>query len=202
MLYYITRFIACLVFTVIYPLKVEGREHIPAKGPFMICSNHISWFDPPAIGSAFPAKLKVHFMAKRELFSNRALAYFFRKIGAFPVNRKSADYGAIRKALQIASEGGNLGLFPEGTRSKTGELMKAEHGAAMIAGRSNIPIVPVAVIGPYRIGRFVKIVIGAPFELPKLEYERKAEKKEKLEKMSEEIMQKIKNLFPSGDNLS
>lgn len=202
MIYRICHLIAVVLFKVAYRRQVIGLENRPDRGPFMICSNHISWFDPASVASVFPGRLKIQFMAKKELFSNLVSAFFLKKLGAFPVNREAADYKAFRKALQIADEGGVLGLFPEGTRSKDGKLQSAQHGAALIAQRCKIPIVPVAVVGPYRIGHRLKIVIGPPFDLSNLEYAGMVQKKDRLKIMSEEIMQRIKNLILSADNNS
>lgn len=201
MLYRFGRLVFSIYFKLVYRWRIYGREHIPGRGPFIICANHISWIDPAAIGSAIPPQLKVHFMAKEELFRNRFFAYILRKVGAFPVDRAGADYAAIRRSLQILSEGGVLGLFPEGTRSKTGRLQKAQHGSALIAGRSGVPILPVAVLGPYRIGQRLRLCIGPAFSLPELTYQHREEKKRKLERMSAVIMENIKKLLPAGDNI-
>jgi 1-acyl-sn-glycerol-3-phosphate acyltransferase len=198
--YRFARGLCALFLKLVYRLRVFGRENIPACGPFIICANHINWFDPLAVGSALPARLKVHFMAKKEIFRNRFAGYVLRKVGAFPVNRQSADYAAIRRSLQILSEGNVIGLFPEGTRSKTGQLQEPHHGSALLVGRSEAPVLPVAVIGPYRIGRPLRIHIGPSFVLPRLEYALRHEKKRKLEQMSKIIMDNIKKLFPPGDN--
>lgn len=200
MLYCLGRFIFSVFLKIFYRWRIYGREHIPGRGPFIICSNHISWIDPMAVGGAIPARLKVHFMAKQELFRNGFFTYILHKVGAFPVNRQVADYAAIRKSFKLLSEGSVLGLFPEGTRSKTGKLQKPQHGSALIAGRSGASVLPVAIIGPYRIGRPLRIIIGPVFALPQLDYELREEKKEKLEQMSALIMENIKKLFPACDN--
>lgn len=135
-------------------------------------------------------------MAKKELFSNFIMSYLLHKAGAFPVDRENADYGAIKKAYQLLREGEILGLFPEGSRSKSGNVQKAHSGAALIAVRSGAPILPVAVKGPYRLFKPVHIYIGCPFVLPPLVYEDKGEKKALLEEMSNMIMQNINALIP------
>ncbi len=197
MLYRFGHFVFAVFFKLFYRWRISGREFLPKKGPFIICANHISWIDPLVVGSAVPTRLKVHFMAKHELFRNGFTGYILRKVGAFPVNRSSADYGAIRRAFKILNEGNVLGLFPEGTRSKTGKLQKPQHGSALIAGQSCVPVLPVALNGPYRIGRPLHVSIGPAFVLPPLTYSQRGEKKEKLEQMSNMIMDNIKKLLPS-----
>jgi len=139
-------------------------------------------------------------MAKNEIFINFIVSFLLRKVGAFPVKRENADYAAIKKAYQLLEEGHVLGLFPEGSRSKSGRLQKAYNGAALIAVRSGVPIVPVAISGPYRLFKPVHIRFGPPFVLPPLVYEKKEEKKAQLEEMSHIIMDNIARLRP-GDRI-
>jgi 1-acyl-sn-glycerol-3-phosphate acyltransferase len=201
LLYKLAHFILEIILIIFYRRRIYGKENIPKDGPFIICSNHIKWIDPVVVGCAFPRRLKVYFMAKEELFRRRFIAYILKKVGAYPVNRKIADYSAIRRSFQLLSENKVIGLFPEGTRSKTGRLQKAQDGAALIASRDSLPVVPVAIEGPYRIFHPLSVRIGAPFCLEKLEYNSRAEKKALLAQMSGRIMENIKNLLPSGDNI-
>lgn len=196
LLYCFGRCVFLIYLKIFYRLSIEGREHIPTRKPFIICANHICWLDPLAVGAALPASYRIHFMGKKELFRNFFFAFVLKKAHAFPVNRQEADYGAIKKALQLLKEGQVLGLFPEGSRSKSGSLQKAFNGAALIANRSGVPIVPILIVGPYRIFKPLKLYIGAPFALPPLNYEHKEEKKEQLNEMSSTIMNHIKALQP------
>ncbi len=199
MLYRFGHFVFAIFYRIVYRRRVYGREHIPEEGPLIICANHINWQDPPAIGSALPHRLRIHFMAKKELFRNPIIAYFLRKAGAFSVDRESADYGAIRRAFQILNAGGVVGLFPEGTRSKTGALQKAQRGSALIAGRSGAPLLPVLVVGPYRPGRPLRIICGPLFKIPRLEYSSRNEKKARLEEGSRMIMDRLQALLPADN---
>jgi 1-acyl-sn-glycerol-3-phosphate acyltransferase len=88
-----------------------------------------------------------------------------RALGAFPVKRGAGDRQAIKRSIQILKENKILGIFPEGTRSKNGKLGKAHIGAALIAIKAGVPIVPVAIIGPYRLFRPVRIVFGQPIDV-------------------------------------
>ncbi len=192
--YYLGRFIAWVYLRIFYRVKVHGIGNVPGRKPFIICSNHINWMDPLTIGTSVPAAYRIHFMAKNEIFSNFIVSFLLSKVGAFPVKRENADYVAIKKAYQLLKEGQVLGLFPEGSRSKSGELQKAYNGAALIAVRSGVPVVPVAIVGPYQLFKPVHIYIGTPFVLPPLVYENKEEKKSQLEEMSSIIMKSIGGL--------
>lgn len=197
MLYRIGHFLFKLYFKLFYRLRVIGKEHIPGSGPLLICANHISWFDPLLLACVLPVKFRVHFMAKEELFRNRFFAFILKKLGAFPVNRGAADYASIKKAYQLLQEGKVVFLFPEGSRSANGQLQKAKDGAALIAARQPVPILPAAVIGPYRIGRPLQVRFGPTFTLPNFEFSGRQEKKERLGKMSVLIMEKIGELLPA-----
>ena len=146
----------------IYQFKVIGKENFPTDGGVLLCSNHISNLDPPTVGISAPRQ--VHFMAKEELFSAPVLGKILPLINAFPVKRGMSDREALRKGLGVLKEGKVLGLFPEGTRSETGELGKGLAGAGFFALRSKAQIVPCAVIGPYKPFKRLKVVFGKPIE--------------------------------------
>jgi 1-acyl-sn-glycerol-3-phosphate acyltransferase len=151
------------LFSIIFRWQVIGAEHIPKKGPVILCANHISLWDPPLLGAGIDRP--VHFMAKEELFRIPILSYFITKFGAFPVKRGAGDRAAIRTALKLLEDGKIFGIFPEGTRSKTGKLGPGMPGAAMFALKSEAVVIPVAIIGNYKWFRPIKIVYGPPIDL-------------------------------------
>ena len=161
MFYYFMRSLFYLYFNIFYSLKYEGLENVPPGGPYIICSNHTSWFDPPLLGCLVTGRQEINFMAKEELFKIFLLGPLLNKLKAFPVKRNTADRRAIRRALQVLEDGEILGLFPEGTRVQTGELGKPHHGAALIALKSKKPILPVAIQWPPGPFQPVKINVGA-----------------------------------------
>jgi len=200
LLYYFARFIFLIYLKVFYRITIFGRTNIPGRKPFIVCANHISWHDPLSVGVALAARYRINYMAKKELFSNFILRFLLIRAGAFPVNRQEADLIAVKKAYLILKEGNVLGLFPEGTRSASGVMQKAYNGAALIAVRSGVPILPVAIEGPYRLFKPVKVHIGKPFVLPPLIYEQKNKKREQLEEMSDLIMNTISRLLTEQKN--
>lgn len=140
--------------------KVYGAENMPAAGGVVIVSNHASYWDPIAVACAFDRK--VHYMAKSELFQIPLLGPVIRSLGAFPVRRDRSDRSAIRTAVSYLQEGEVVGVFPEGTRSKTGELLKPHLGAAMIAQKAGVPILPVALSGTRGVWGKVAVRVGTP----------------------------------------
>lgn len=172
----------------LYRIEVIGTENIPEQGPVIICSNHISNLDPPVVGGALTRD--IHFLAKEELFRNKLLGSLLIKVNAFPIKRGMSDRQALRHGLNLLKEGKTLGLFPEGTRSKTGELGDGLSGIGFFTLRSDAIVVPCVIIGPYRIGRRLKVVYGTPVEMTSLR-ENKASAKEATEK----IMSKLKDLL-------
>ncbi len=147
-------------------VRVIGQENLPsADVPLVLCSNHISNWDPVML-VVVQRKRHIHFMAKAELFKNRLFAWFLGKqIGAFAVHRGTGDTGAIDTAKKIVEEGKVMGIFPEGTRSKDGKLMRAKSGAALIVSQTGATVQPVAVVARdqrVRLFRRTLIVYGKP----------------------------------------
>lgn len=160
MLYVIFRFLLRVIYTLLFRLEAKGLHHIPAEGPVILASNHISNFDPPTIG--VKVSRKVHFMAKEELFKIPIFGSLIHAFGAFPVKRGGVSKDAIKSGISLLKSGKMMGIFPEGSRSSKGAAKK---GAAMIAMRSGAVIVPVAIVGGYRLFRKTKVCYGEPIIL-------------------------------------
>ena len=183
--------IARVLFSLVYRIEIEGKEHLPERGKAIVSPNHFSMMDPIIIGAFLPRK--VNFMAKEELFSNKLFALILNKLGVFPVKRGGADIGAIRTALRILNNGDIFCIFPEGTRSKAGEILKAKPGAAMIAIRARSPIIPIAIIGDYKLFSKVKIIIDKPVYLS--DYYDKKVSTDEYRELSQEILNTIRGLM-------
>lgn len=145
MLFTAAKAILRVLFRLLFRWRVLGSENIPQQGPVVVAANHVSLLDPPVVGCAVPRP--IHYMAKAELFEKSFLRWLFTRLRAFPVKRGAADRKAIRMALDILGQGKVVGLFPEGTRSRSGEVLAPQHGVAVLAIKANAPIVPAAVLG-------------------------------------------------------
>ncbi|MCA1063203.1 lysophospholipid acyltransferase family protein [Rossellomorea sp. AcN35-11] len=172
----------------LYRIEVKGLEHFPKDGGVLLCANHIDNLDPPVVGISAPRP--VSFMAKEELFSVPVLGKLLPGLRAFPVKRGMSDREALRRGLQVLKQGDVLGLFPEGTRSKTGKLGKGLAGAGFFALRSDAAVVPCAIIGPYKPFRKLRVVFGPPIPMETIR-----EQKLNAEKTTEIIMQHIEKLL-------
>lgn len=127
-----------------YHLRVYGVENVPASGPVILTSNHISWLDPPLVGAWFPRR--VVYMAKKELFEIKWLGFLISSLGAFPVDREGNSRIAIKHSLDVLKGGGCVGIFPEGGRNVDGDK-EAKAGVALIAALSGAQVVPVYIAG-------------------------------------------------------
>lgn len=157
MLYRILKIIVKPIRPLFLRLVYINRKAFKIKGPYIICSNHIHVLDPIVIALASPRK--VRFMAKSQLFKNKFLGWLIRKLGSFKVDRGANDVSAIKNALKVLRSGDVLGIFPEGMREKAGTLQAFHNGAALLALRTGVPVVPVALIGKYKL--WGKIIISA-----------------------------------------
>lgn len=185
MMYNIVKYSAYFLAVIFMRVRVTGRENVPKDGPVLICSNHISNFDPPLLATHI--RRKVHFMAKSELFNKKILGFIMYFVGAFPVRRGVVDRKSLKQGIQFLNEGQVLCLFPEGTRSKSGEIGKGLTGAGFFALRSDAAVVPVAISGRYGLFRRVNVVIGRPVPMQDLRTN-----KAKAEEATEVIMEEIK----------
>ena len=183
-------------------LRVEGAEHVPADGPAIIAADHRSMFDIPVMVVASPRR--VYFMAKQELYGDPVRNWVWHHLGGFPVRRQISDLRAIDTAIALLERGEVVALYPEGTRSRSGEMLPFLLGAAWMALRTGSPIVPCGVVGtgiepgwdgrsaPW-IGKHVRVRFGPPIET---DLERDARRRRlKAEALTREVGDRIRGLM-------
>lgn len=186
--YSVAKAVVGAVFYPFYRIKVIGKENFPKEGGVLLCANHIDNLDPPVVGITCPRP--VRFMAKEELFQAPILKTLLPNLNAFPVKRGMSDRQALRKALANLKEGNVVGLFPEGTRSKDGQLQEGLAGAGFFALRGDAVVMPCAIIGPYKPLRPLKVVYGKPIDMTTYR-----EEKANAEEVTAVIMAEIKKLL-------
>ena len=177
-------FIAKPIVNFYYKLKLQGMENYIYDKPFVLVSNHKSMMDPIVLFVNMPRKMK--FMAKKELFDNKILAFILRKVGAFPVNRGKNDIAAIKTAMKVLKDGEVLGIFPQGTRVEDGQQTQAKTGAFLIASKCNVPVLPVSIKGNYKFRSQISIKVLEPYY-----FEDKKYTTEELSEISNDIFNKI-----------
>lgn len=143
--WYLCRWIARAFFA----LEIEGEEHVPEAGPVILAPNHVSYVDPALI--AISVRRRVHSMAKKELFRNRAMARLLRALQGFPITRERVDPSSVKHTLSLLAAGHVVVIFPEGTRGDGQTLGPAKPGIGVVAARSGASVVPVFHWGSERI---------------------------------------------------
>lgn len=164
-----------------YDVRVHGSDRVPAAGGVILAANHVGIIDGPLL--AIYAPRPVHALTKHEMFTGR-LGGFLRQTGQIPLDRFTADPGAIRSSLRVIRDGGAVGIFPEGTRS-SGRLDVFHPGAAYLALVTGAPVVPVTLIGTRAAddgsgslpepGTAIEIVFGEPWQTPHQPWPRRRE---------------------------
>src|SRR5438034_11459517 len=131
-----------------FDLRVDGLEHLPASGPYLIAANHHNYLDGVVLGVTVPEPIS--FLVMPRVW--RATPFhpmFHRNIRSIPIDLERADVGALRRALQILQEGRVVGIFPEGPFSVRGRLEPGLPGVALLALRSGVPVIPAGIRGTY-----------------------------------------------------
>lgn len=167
--------LSLVVLLALYRLRVFGVEHVPARGPLLIVSNHQSFLDPPVIGSPLLARRHLDYVARVGLFRNNHLGGFLRAVNAIPIRQDEPDAGAIRETLRRISLGRAAVIFAEGSRTTDGLVHPFKRGVAVLVRRAACPIVPVAIEGafdawprtralPHVLGKRIMVRFAPPIE--------------------------------------
>ncbi len=197
--YRAARFISFAYFKVFHRFRVRGLEHVPADGAFLLASNHVSFFDPPALGCRLPRNL--HYFARSTLFKG-AFGRLIIALNSIPVKREGADATSFKRAMKTLNKGFPLLVFPEGTRSPDGCLQAPRRGVGLMACKARVPILPARVVGGFEAfgkgrkmpkpGVRITIVYGPP--LPIEEVDPGREEPNRYELVTEAIIEAIRNL--------
>ncbi|MDD5449574.1 MAG: lysophospholipid acyltransferase family protein [Candidatus Omnitrophica bacterium] len=158
-----------MFFKICFRYRVTGSENIPARGPFIIASNHASFLDPPAAGLI--TWRKVCFLAKADLYNNPLFKWWGTRVGVIPISRSSPTLGAIKGTIERLKKGYIVALFPEGTRSDDGSIKDPKGGVGFLAAKANAPVLPVLIKGSdnalprhavmFRL-RPIEVMVGKP----------------------------------------
>lgn len=156
-LYKFGRLVCRAFIKIAFNVSTTGKENLPESGNFILCSNHRTYMDPIFIG--LNIKQKLTFMAKQELFEKPVLGFVIKRLGAFPVSRGKGDTGAVDTAIKSVKDGKVLAIFPEGTRSRDGELLRFKSGAALVAHKTGADIVPACICFEGKLSFRKKVIV-------------------------------------------
>lgn len=199
MIYAISFFFCWIYVKLFYPTKVIGKKNLPKKQGYVLTCNHYSNLDVVILDVSLGKKIR--YLAKKELFKNKFLGWYIKKLGGYPVDRENPDISAFKFGINALKDGHILGIFPEGTRNKgsdDAELQDLKSGAITFASKTGTKIVPMMI---YRRARFLRrnyIVIGEPIDLVAENPKRLThEETEENAKRLKETMTKLRNDFES-----
>jgi 1-acyl-sn-glycerol-3-phosphate acyltransferase len=201
-LYWIIKAFLMPILRLCWRIRVEGRDRLPDRGPVILAANHRSFMD--SLFLPLVIRRRVTFVAKAEYFDDKKTAWFFRGVGQIPIRREggSASERALESATEVLDAGDVFAIYPEGTRTRDGNLHRGHTGIARLALRTGAPIVPVGMIGTDEINpigrkfprlfRAVRIKFGAPISADR--YAGREHDKLVLRQITDEVMFEIQQL--------
>ncbi len=187
-----------LIYSTYFRWSIYNPENVPLEGPVILASNHASFIDPPLIGSALPRP--VNYLARESLFRYPLVGTVLRSWNAVPVDRDGGGAAGLRAILDRLLKGGAILLFPEGTRTKDGELQSARSGIGLTVIKSGAPVVPVRVFGTYnafsRAHKFprpfpIAVKYGRPIDFSALRIEAKSCSKPRLKQIYQQVADRL-----------
>ena len=195
MIYWIMWFLVSTAYFWAFPTKIIGKKYLKLikKDSAILSYNHQTNNDAILIKAKICPKAKM--MAKHTLFNGKCKAWFFRTLGAYPVNREGNDISAVKTTLKYLKENNKVGIAPEGTRVKEGESVEFKNGVVMFALKTNCYIVPIVFRKTTKAFKFNTVIIGKPFRLSEIEeFKDKKADKELLDRATEILTEKMNYL--------
>src|SRR6202011_5221762 len=170
-LYWVCYTLSGVIARLVFQYRAYGQENIIEEGPAIMAANHQSYLDPPLVG--ITCKNELYFLARKTLFEKRLLGPIISRVNALPVDLSRGDLTAFRAVMNLLKEGHRTVIFPEGTRSLTGEIQQARPGIGMIIAKTLAPVVPMRIFGSFQAwpkgGKItpypVTVVVGRPIRL-------------------------------------
>ncbi len=201
-MYWIVKAVLTPIVRLVVRVRVEGRRHVPRRGPVILAANHRSFLD--SIFIPLVVRRRVTFVAKAEYFDDPKTAWFFRSCGQIPIRREggSASERALASASDVLRKGRVFGIYPEGTRTRDGYLHRGHTGVARLALRCGVPVVPIGIVGSDevqpvdarmpRLFRHVTVRFGEPISPDR--YRDRGDDRLVLRELTDEIMYEISQL--------
>jgi 1-acyl-sn-glycerol-3-phosphate acyltransferase len=198
--YGVCHYLLRVVYDLAFRGEVIGLEHLPTHGGFLLAANHASFIDPPLIGCQVDRQIA--YFARKTLWKRGFASWWLEAVGTIPVDRDGGqDISAIKRVLKALKEERGLILFPEGTRTPDGQFQAAKPGVGFIACKTQVPVVPVRIIGSFEAwGKGASLKLGTPVSivfgqaLPPSFYDEPKAGKERAQIASDRIMREITRL--------
>ena len=181
-------------YKIVFRLEKVDEENLPMDEPVIICANHLNYWD--ATGLVVCSKRVIRFIGKEDLFNHAFLNWIAHVFNVIPIKRGQRDLEAMKRCLKALKNGEAIGLFPEGTRKGLEKGAKVQNGAAYMALKAKVKVVPVGIQGTFKPFTKVKLVYGKPLDFSK--YDAKNPEKDNLELATKEIMDNIIMLTKKG----
>ena len=181
-----------MIARVAFQYRAYGQENIIEEGPAIMAVNHQSYLDPPLVG--ITCKNELYYLARKTLFEKKLLGPIISRVNALPLDLSRGDLAAFRSVMKLLQEGHRTVIFPEGTRSLTGQIQKARPGIGMIIARTLAPVVPMRIFGSFEAwpkgGKIrphpITVVVGKPIRFKKDDFA--AHNREVYQKISEQVL--------------
>ncbi len=191
--YYFSRTLLSGIFKLYYNPTIIGKENIPKTGRIIIAGNHKHLFDQCL--TIISTKRGIHYLAKNEYFKNNKISWFFKKTGCIPVDRKRKDPNAKALATSVLKDEGAIGIFPEGTRNRTKNIiLPFKYGAVSLAQKTDSYIIPFGITGEYKFrSKNLTIRYDKPFKVNNMTIEEaNAYLQDKVKELIERNLEMIK----------
>lgn len=185
--------------------RVVNEERLVHSGGVLICSNHVSYLDPPLAGVIY--KGPVCYLARKSLLSNPVSRWLFPRLYVTPIDQDRAGFAGLKTIIKLLTDGNKVLIFPEGSRSPDGKLQPAEPGTGLVVAKARVPVLPVRIFGahealPYGSARFrrntVTVVVGEPIRFDREEL---PQGKDAYQQISDRIMAAIAALECPPDRI-
>jgi 1-acyl-sn-glycerol-3-phosphate acyltransferase len=194
-LYWLGYTLSGVIARVGFQYRAYGQENIIEEGPAIMAANHQSYFDPPLVG--ITCRNELYYLARKTLFEKKLLGPIISRVNALPVDLSRGDVTAFRAVMKLLKEGHRTVIFPEGTRSLTGQIQQARPGIGMIIARTLAPVVPMRIFGSFEAwpkgGKIrlnpITVVVGKPMRFKKEDFA--TSNREVYQKISEQVLAAI-----------
>ncbi len=193
--YKISRALLYFLFKILFGLKGEDVSNVPKEGPVIIAPNHRSNYDPLLVGGCVDSR-EIYYLAKSGLFISKVATWFLKSLNVIPVDLENPGIGTMRRFINLLKDGKAIMVFPEGTRSKTHEYLKAQPGVGFLSIRTNVPVIPTLIEGTYEsmIKHFFRRTpLRVKFGIP-IYPENKVKNLKDAQKLSDRILEEVKKL--------